>query len=367
MSSGVLVLAMLVGTAGADAKPPDGYHRLKRVNLPLKACGGSPEAVEMGMIDVCRGYVGDFDGDRDDDVLVMHHWCGASQCFSEVNVQIRNGANMSTQPFPAEESPLQGELIDMGTQWMGHWHMSTTRRNGVADLCWVDEGARKPKACWRRNLRTSVWHMLKRQSAARRQAPTGCDSNRFVGAWSVTTRVYKGAKRKASGVNGYYYVHLSGSGCQLQAKVTKVGYAAGGAVREFAAHKRQSGAGVLTIDPRTQSGSVTVNLARPNGGYVQGTTLVLRAGKGYMDGVWHYTGTMWNESRMRGSLRGQRNAKQYPAHRKLSDVGCWFQCALRCEVVKPKGVPTPVTNQAGWESCQRRCQQRPNAAIGKCR
>ncbi|MFT5430674.1 MAG: hypothetical protein ACI9OJ_001350 [Myxococcota bacterium] len=222
-------------------------------------------------------------------------------------------------------------------------------------------GAARGVGNWAPAVQPTPSPSLKPAPAAPKTAGS-CDGALFVGDWLVTTRVFRGRKASASGVNGYYGIRVSGSGCELQVEMSKVAFTTMGKIKEFPMHKRQNGSATLELVPGKALAKLGVRLARPDGSRVQTSEYVLLSNGKKLEGIWHYTGKSWASAEMRGSLVGQPARSGYARHKTIDDRPCLVQCALRCDVVRPED--TAASSAVGrFQRCTTACAAKPRLPV----
>ena len=143
----------------------------------------------------------------------------------------------------------------------------------------------------------------------------------------MTTRVFRARQASAVGVNGFYDIEFSGTGCDLDITVTKTGYTGNGKLRLLLPEKQKRGrARVRFVPKQTASGEKTgefvakveLDLARPDGSAVQSIALMLWKDSLGLQGLWAYEKESWEKTEMAGSLVATRTLL-HPPHLMTGD------------------------------------------------
>ena len=179
----------------------------------------------------------------------------------------------------------------------------------------------------------------------------------LAGHWEVNTLVVGTSKPTGGGVgvNGYYSIDLTLSGCQLVARVEKTGYAK----NRFSSNKYQRGTtrwtAAWTLDGLPTAGG-PLGLERSNGSARQDMILRLLLQGGQLRGWWRYSGAAWAEAGFWGVLRGKREGSVGRVD-DSSDQPCSVLCHLAC--LGPEA-PWDQPGAAGrLGDCVRRCDEAP--------
>ncbi|MEC8023640.1 MAG: carboxypeptidase regulatory-like domain-containing protein, partial [Myxococcota bacterium] len=168
-----------------------------------------------------------------------------------------------------------------------------------------------------------------------------CDPEVFLGKWKMTTRVFRARDASAVGLNGLYDVEFTGSGCELDMKVTEVGFLGAGQIRLIPSAQQKRGlARVLvqnqlkTLGQHSVKDAVIANLdlVKPDGSGLESVEFILWKGTLGLQGVWAAKNASWAKSEMVGSAVAMQTLL-HPPHLITGTMHCAAQCSLHCDAL----------------------------------